>query len=139
MKRTFRTLLIVLAILIGGGVLWITMQDVFGDTKSVIHRSTVILSVSPNYKTEPPEWTVDAVFKGETDPRFILPLGTKLSGAPGRFSVSGRRPDSLIVCYAPQFLSFGSLQAVNVAAVYASDIPAFDMTREEFIDLCSRK
>ena len=138
MNRKLRTVLIFLALIIGGGLVWITIQDVFGDTKSIIHNSSVILSVTPNYKTDPPEWIVDSVFKGETDPQFNLPPGTKLSGAPGHFSVSGKRPDSLIVCYAPRFLN-GPLQAQNIAAVYSGKIPAFGITQEEFIDLCSTK
>ena len=139
MNRKFRTLLIVLAAIVGGGLFLITIQDVFGDTKSVIQRSTVILSVTPNYKTDPPEWIVDSVFKGKTDPRFNLPPGTKLSAAPGHFPISPKPPDSLIVCYAPRFLWFGPLQATNIAAVYADEIPAFDMTREKLADLCSPK
>lgn len=139
MNRKLRVFLIVLVLLIGGGLTWITTQDVFGDTKSVIHNSTVILSATPNYETNPPEWIVDSVFKGETDPRFNLPPGTRLSAVSGHFSVSTKRPDSLIVCYAPRFLGFGPLQAQNVAAVYSGRIPAFEMTREEFINLCSAK
>ena len=139
MNRKLRTVLIVLALIIGGGLVWITIQDVFGDTKSIIHNSSVILSVTPNYKTDPPEWIVDSVFKGEIDPQFNLPPGTKLSAAPGHFSVSGKRPDSLIVCYAHRILNFGPLQAQNIAAVYADKIPAFGMTKEEFIALCSAK
>jgi hypothetical protein len=140
MNRRLRAFLILVGVAFGAAILWITFQDLFWDTRSLVRGSSVIIVATPNYDNNPPVWTVDSILKGGNDPQFHWPLGKTFSSAPGHFSVSAdHRPEALIVFFTPRFIFFGSLQVQTVAAVYTGKIPAFEMTQEAFAKLCSTK